>query len=84
MHATCMTSEGLLLGSRRLGFLAKTYAVNVLVFLSALYTIADRGMGLNAVWRALAAFQIVRLVTFAIKLRHVKLGFVRAASEDKP
>jgi hypothetical protein len=35
------------------------------IFLSLLLIIARRGMGLGAVWSALALFQVVRLVTFA-------------------
>ena len=82
VHAVTMTSEGLLLGARQLSFLAKAYAGNVLVFLSGLFLIARRGMGLGAVWRALAAFQLVRAATFALRLRSVGLSFRRRAADD--
>jgi Na+-driven multidrug efflux pump len=75
LHATTMCSEGLLLGSRQLGFLAKAYAFNVAVFLSSLYAIARGGFGLVAVWKALAAFQLVRLLVFTGRLRRLGLAF---------
>lgn len=79
LHATCMCCEGLLLGSRELKFLSKAYIANVGVFLSALYMITQRRLGLQAVWKALAAFQLVRIITFALRLRTVGLAFTRDA-----
>ena len=77
-HASCMCSEGLLMGARQLQFLARAYAFNVAVFLSALYFVARRAMGLNAVWSALAVFQYVRLTQFLSRSR--QLGMLRAES----
>ena len=74
-HAVCMTSEGLLLGARQLNFLASAYAGCVCVFLSSLFYIARSQLGLGAVWKALAAFQLVRVTVFALRLRTVGLGF---------
>jgi predicted alpha/beta hydrolase len=56
-----------LAGSQQLGFLARSYAVNIAIFLGALAAIASRGLGLGAVWSALATFQLVRLVTFVAR-----------------
>ncbi len=64
LHPTCMCTEGLLIGSRQLNFLAGSYAVNIGIFLSVLAAIARSGLPLTAVWKALAAFQAVRLTTF--------------------
>ena len=44
-HPTTMSTEGLLLGARQLTYLARAYAVNIVLFLSALYLVATRGMG---------------------------------------
>ena len=79
-HASCMCSEGLLMGARQLQFLARAYAFNVAVFLSALYFVARRAMGLNAVWSALAVFQYVRLTQFLSRSR--QLGMLRDADES--
>tara|TARA_B110001452_G_scaffold262019_1_gene261493 strand:- start:714 stop:2333 length:1620 start_codon:yes stop_codon:yes gene_type:complete len=73
IHPTTMCLEGLLLGGRQLGFLASAYAANVLIFLTSLYAIARRGLGLRSVWAALAAFQLVRLCEFATRVRAVGL-----------
>jgi hypothetical protein len=81
LHATCMCSEGLLLGARQLTFLASRYGAFVAIFLSSLYMIAQRGLGLGAVWRALAAFQAVRLSAFAWRLRSDGLAFVPPPAE---
>jgi len=81
LHATCMCSEGLLLGARQLTFLASRYGAFVAIFLSSLYIIAQRGLGLGAVWRALAAFQAVRLSAFAWRLRSDGLAFVPPPAE---
>ena len=59
LHSSTMCSEGLLLASRQLKFLARTYAVNVLLFLSSLFFIAKSKLGLQAVWKGLFAFQLV-------------------------
>ena len=83
LHATCMCAEGLLIGARELSFLGKSYVANVCIFLSSLYVIANRRMGLVAVWRALAAFQVVRLATFSKRLQTVGLTFA-GSSEDAP
>ena len=82
LHATCMCSEGLLLGARELPFLGSAYVANVGIFLSVLYFIAQRGLGLGAVWRSLAAFQLVRLATFLGRLRVVGLAFTTPKSAD--
>lgn len=76
-HASCMCSEGLLLGGRQLTYLASAYAFNVALFLSGLYMVALRSMGLNAVWTSLAVFQYVRLTQFLSRAR--QLGMLRAA-----
>ena len=73
IHPATMCLEGLLLGGRQLGFLASAYAANVLVFLTALYAIASRSLGLRAVWVALGAFQLVRACEFVIRVRAVGL-----------
>jgi len=65
--------QGLLLGGRQLGFLAGAYAANVLVFLTSLFAIARRALGLRYVWAALAAFQLVRVCEFATRVRAVGL-----------
>ena len=83
LHATCMCAEGLLIGARELAFLGKSYVANVCIFLSTLYVIANRRLGLVAVWRALAAFQLVRLATFSRRLQTVGLAFV-GSREDAP
>ena len=70
-----MCAEGLLLGARELPFLARVYAGNIAVFLTALYVISQRALGLSAVWMGLFAFQLVRLVQFG--LRGLSVGLVR-------
>ena len=73
-HPTTMSTEGLLLGARQLKYLARAYAVNIVLFLSALYLVATRGMGLRAVWVSLCAFQFVRLLQFSV--RGVQIGLL--------
>lgn len=75
LHAPTMAAEGLLIGSLQVNFLAKTYVVNVCVFLSALYVVGSRRLGLGAVWLSLAAFQLVRLALFSLRLRGTGLAF---------
>jgi putative MATE family efflux protein len=75
IHPACMCAEGLLLGARELPFLARVYAGNIAVFLTALYVISQRALGLSAVWMGLFAFQLVRLVQFG--LRGLSVGLVR-------
>jgi len=75
VHASTMCTEGLLLGARQLRFLARTYAVNVAIFLTALYAIGSRAMGLRAVWMSLATFQFVRLGQFLTKSQ--RIGMLR-------
>ena len=70
-----MCAEGLLLGARELPFLARVYAGNIAVFLTSLYVISRRSLGLSAVWMGLTAFQAVRLVQFG--LRAISVGLVR-------
>ena len=77
LHPPTMTAEGLLIGSLEVNFLAKAYAVKVLVFLGALRMVATRQLGLTAVWAALATFQLVRLATFSLRLRRTRLAFRR-------
>ena len=55
---------GVLLGARQLGFLAKSYIVNIVVFLSGLLVVDRLGLGLRAVWAALFSFQILRFGVF--------------------
>ncbi len=74
IHPTTMSCEGLLLGARQLNFLAKAYAVNIVLFLSALYGVATRALGLQAVWVSLCAFQLVRLLQFGV--RGVQIGLL--------
>ena len=69
-----MSTEGLLLGARQLTYLARAYAVNIVLFLSALYMVATRAMGLRAVWVSLCAFQFVRLLQFSV--RGVQVGLL--------
>ena len=69
-----MCLEGLLLGGRQLGFLAGAYAANVLVFLTSLYAIARRALGLRYVWAALAAFQLVSNHPRKADRRHASAG----------
>ena len=73
-HPTTMSTEGLLLGARQLTYLARAYAVNIVLFLSALYMVATRAMGLRAVWVSLCAFQFVRLLQFSV--RGVQVGLL--------
>ena len=73
LHPTTMCMEGLLLGGRQMRYLASAYLVNILVFLSSLYAIASNALGLGRVWSALAAFQVVRLVQFAVRARQIGL-----------
>ena len=76
IHPACMCAEGLLLGARDLPFLARVYAGNIAVFLTALLVISRRSLGLSAVWIGLTAFQAVRLVQFG--LRALSVGLVRS------
>ena len=71
---TAFEHPGLLLGARQLKYLARAYAVNIVLFLSALYLVATRGMGLRAVWVSLCAFQFVRLLQFSV--RGVQIGLL--------
>jgi len=75
LHPPTMTAEGLLIGSLEVKFLAKAYAVNCVIFLSALYMVGSRRLGLLAVWCSLAAFQLIRLGTFTARLRLTRLAF---------
>ena len=50
------------------------YAVNIVLFLTALYLVATRGMGLRSVWVSLCAFQFVRLLQFSV--RGVQIGLL--------
>ena len=52
-----------------------SYAVNCVIFLSALYMVGSRRLGLLAVWCSLAAFQLIRLGTFTARLRLTRLAF---------
>ena len=63
-HTCTLCAEGILLGARQLGFLAKSYIVNIVVFLSGLLVVDRLGLGLRAVWTALFAFQILRFGVF--------------------
>ena len=63
-HTCTLCTEGILLGARQLGFLAKSYIVNIVVFLSGLLVVDRLGLGLRAVWTALFAFQILRFGVF--------------------
>ena len=47
---TCTLCAEDLLGARQLGFLAKSYIVNIVVFLSGLLVVDRLGLGLRAVW----------------------------------
>ena len=60
-----------------MGYLVRTYAVNVCVFLSVLRVVGSRRLGLGAVWLSLAAFQLSRLLMFAVRLRSSRLAFTK-------
>ena len=53
----------------------------MLLFLSSLFFIAKSKLGLQAVWKGLFAFQLVRLITFATRLRMGGLAWRRADVE---
>ena len=81
IHPACMCAEGLLLGKRELTFLARAYAGNIAVFLTALYAISRRALGLSAVWMGLTAFQAVRLAQFG--MRALSVGLIRAPAQGR-
>ena len=72
-----MSSEGTLLGARQLNYLAKSYLLNIALFLSGLVAIDAAGLGLRyglqPVWIALSAFQLLRLVQFGGRAVALKL-----------
>lgn len=82
LHPPTMASEGLLIGSLEVRFLAKSYAANVAIFLTALYVVSKRQLGLLAVWATLAMFQLVRLGTFTMRLKRTRLAFAGASVKD--
>jgi len=66
VHSTTMTGEGVLLAMRDLASLVRSYAANIVIFVTGLFIVKAKAMGLSAVWVALVGFQIMRLMQFSV------------------
>ena len=66
--------EGALLATRQLRFLSTFYTANALAMVAAFALVERLGLGLSAAWSCMLTFQLLRLLSFGLRLR-VREGF---------
>ena len=68
LHNASMASEGIMLASRQLSYLVRTYSLGAAAAVATLAFTVSAGLGLPGVWLAVLQFQITRLAQNGLRL----------------